>query len=188
MPYSLSYVIELNEGDTGLTLEAQLKDSSNVNVGAAITAGFSEIGKGLYGFAATAIPDGHRGWFVFQDSVGGTIRASGSVNPEEAENIDAKVTTRSDFDEATDPVELLDTGGAAGTSADELVNDVWAKALEGTLTAEELMRLISATLLGQLSGAGGVSITIKAADIAGTTRIVATVDANGNRSSLTLTP
>ena len=39
-------------------------------------------------------------------------------------NIDATISSRSDFDETTDPVELLDSGGAAGTSAAELVADI----------------------------------------------------------------
>lgn len=40
------------------------------------------------------------------------------------DNLDATISSRSDFDETTDPVELLDTGGTAGTSAAELVADV----------------------------------------------------------------
>lgn len=46
-------------------------------------------------------------------------------------NIDAAISSRSDFDETTDPVELLDSGGTAGTSADELVDDLWDEAKAG---------------------------------------------------------
>ena len=42
-------------------------------------------------------------------------------------NIDAAISSRSDFDEAANPVELLDSGGSAGTSAAELVTDVGAQ-------------------------------------------------------------
>jgi hypothetical protein len=42
------------------------------------------------------------------------------------DNLDATVSSRSDFDETTDPVELLDSGGTAGTSAAELVTDIEA--------------------------------------------------------------
>ena len=42
------------------------------------------------------------------------------------DNLDVAISTRSDFDEATNPVELLDTGGTAGTSAAELVVDIEA--------------------------------------------------------------
>ena len=45
--------------------------------------------------------------------------------------LDAAISTRSDFDETADPVELLDTGGAAGTSAEELVDDIWDEELTG---------------------------------------------------------
>lgn len=45
--------------------------------------------------------------------------------------IDVAISSRSDFDESTDPVELLDTGGSAGTSAEELVDDVWDEILTG---------------------------------------------------------
>jgi len=65
---------------------------------------------------------------------------------------------------------------------------MWSEVLEGTLTAKQLMRLFGSALAGVLSGAAGTEITIKAANISGTTRIVATVDTDGNRSSITLTP
>ena len=51
-------------------------------------------------------------------------------------NIDATISSRSDFDETTDPVELLDTGGTAGTSAEELVDDVWDELKAGHTTAD----------------------------------------------------
>lgn len=41
----------------------------------------------------------------------------------------------SDFDESTDPVELLDSGGSAGTSAEELVDDTWNEATSGHTSA-----------------------------------------------------
>lgn len=49
--------------------------------------------------------------------------------------LDATITSRSDFDETADPVELLDTGGAAGTSASELVDDMWDEAKAGHVGA-----------------------------------------------------
>lgn len=48
------------------------------------------------------------------------------ATPFPGSNIDVAVSTRSDFNEANDPVELLDTGGVAGTSAAELVTDIEA--------------------------------------------------------------
>lgn len=52
-------------------------------------------------------------------------------------------------------------------------------------TLEEAMKICLAALAGKVSGAGTTSITIRSADDS-TDRIVATVDSNGNRSSVTL--
>lgn len=52
-------------------------------------------------------------------------------------------------------------------------------------TIEQTLKLCLAALAGKLSGANGTTITIKAADDS-KERIVATVDSNGNRSSITL--
>lgn len=41
----------------------------------------------------------------------------------------------SDFNEANNPVELLNSGGAAGTAADELVDDVWEELIASHTTA-----------------------------------------------------
>jgi hypothetical protein len=54
-----------------------------------------------------------------------------------------------------------------------------------TYTPRGILRLIGASLLGQLAGAATTTITAKAAD-ASKTRITATVDANGNRTAVTL--
>lgn len=63
----------------------------------------------------------------FQGADVAAILADTSVmQPLVSTNLDATVSSRSDFDESTDPVELLDSGGAAGTSAAELVVDVEA--------------------------------------------------------------
>jgi len=61
-------------------------------------------------------------------------------------------------------------------------------AVESGVTPRQALRAFGAALAGILSGAAGTTVTIKgigqAAD--GTTRITATVDANGNRSAVTL--
>lgn len=62
-----------------------------------------------------------------------------------------------------------------------------ANGIETGLTLRQSQRLISAILAGVLSGAATTTITIKGAGVA-TTRVVATVDSDGNRSALTLTP
>mgnify|MGYP007100052158 CR=1 FL=1 len=70
-------------------------------------------------------------------------------------------------------------------SPQSLASAVWAQALEAGYTAEEMMRVMSAALAGEVSGAGTSTVTIR--DIADTkSRIVATVDGTGNRTALTL--
>jgi hypothetical protein len=70
-------------------------------------------------------------------------------------------------------------------SPQNLANAVWTQALEAGYTAEEMMRIMSAALAGEVSGAGTSTVTIR--DIADTkSRIVASVDGTGNRTALTL--
>lgn len=70
-------------------------------------------------------------------------------------------------------------------SPQSLASAVWTQALEAGYTAEEMMRVMSAALAGEVSGAGTATVTIR--DIADTTnRIVASVDGTGNRTSVTL--
>ena len=59
-----------------------------------------------------------------------TITA-GAITATEAPNLDVAVSTRSDFNEANDPVEIRATGGTAGKNAEELVDDVWDELLTG---------------------------------------------------------
>lgn len=61
----------------------------------------------------------------------------------------------------------------------------WTEVIEGSYTAAELLRIMSAALAGELSGATTTTITIKGVDGA-TDRIVATVTADGDRAAVTL--
>jgi hypothetical protein len=70
--------------------------------------------------------------------------------------LDLILDSRSDFDETTDPVELLDSGGSAGTSAAELVVDVW-NALTATMTtAGSIGKLI----VDNLAAAGSLAAAV----------------------------
>lgn len=76
---------------------------------------------------------------------------------------------------------LVDQVATTGAAFD--VNDIWAFPLEGTFTAQEVLRLMASALAGKLSGAGSGVVTIR--DINDTKdRIVANVDSNGNRSTV----
>ncbi len=151
MAYTLGF--DLNLSITGLTLEAQLTNTAGVDQGAPITTGFVEMGNGFYYFdGASAFPDDFRGGIKFQDSGGGTLRTFKSVNPEEAENLDAKVST------------------------------IWDEVLEGTFTARQLMRIIGAASAGEASGLAGATAQYKAVSDNAKNRITMTTDGAGNRS------
>lgn len=76
----------------------------------------------------------------------------------------------------------LQAASGAVTLSTASIAAIWAYVVEGTTTAVQYMRLMAAALLAKLSGAGGTTITIR--DVPDTkNRIVATVDANGNRSA-----
>ena len=83
------------------------------------------------------------------------------------------------FDQA---IALID---AANEIADALLDR--ANGVETSCTPRQALRLILSALAGKLSGAGTTEITIR--DVGDTTdRIVATVDASGNRTAITLDP
>jgi hypothetical protein len=88
------------------------------------------------------------------------------------------------------PVQAISfaTGGGGGASytPDEIAQAVLdtANGVETGLTVRESMRLIAAALAGELSGAATTTVTIKNAIAGDVDRIVATVDEDGNRTSI----
>lgn len=70
-------------------------------------------------------------------------------------------------------------------SPQSLADAVWSQALESGYTAEEIVRLMSSTLLGKASGAGTGTIVFR--DMGDTAdRVSAEVDGTGNRTAVTL--
>lgn len=69
----------------------------------------------------------------------------------------------------------------------EISDSMWGKSIEGGYTAEQLLRMLAAVLLGKVSGAGSgqevFSITGGDDDMA-----TSVVDNMGNRTEVTLTP
>ena len=90
MPYTLSQPIFLV--NAGLAPSAQLFDTAGANVGAAVTTGFLDRGNGLYLWTYASYPDGFRGGVDV--SVAGEKLATLGINPEEAENVDVKLSSR----------------------------------------------------------------------------------------------
>jgi hypothetical protein len=83
------------------------------------------------------------------------------------------------FNEAGTMGEKMNDAGSAANP--------WTEEIETGYTAEELLRLIASALLGKLDGAETTTITFR--DVNDTIdRIVATVDGNGNRDTVTLDP
>lgn len=72
----------------------------------------------------------------------------------------------SDFDETTDPVELLDSGGTAGTSAEELTDDNWDEVLTGAThnvtnsSGKRLRQIEAAFVLHSGTAQAGASNTV----------------------------
>jgi len=88
---------------------------------------------------------------------------------------------------------LLDTGTdgvvvASGSKSGYALSATGLDAvvIETGCSARQALSVIAAASAGQVSGAGTGTVTLKGAGVA-TTRIVATTDADGNRSAVTLT-
>jgi hypothetical protein len=60
--------------------------------------------------------------------------------------------------------------------------------VETGLNARQALAIIASACAGVLSGASGTAIAIAAAGVPATNRIAATVDGDGNRTAVTLTP
>ena len=65
------------------------------------------------------------------------------------------------------------------------VDDIWDEVMEGTRTARQFLRGFAAALLAKLSGAATTNVVVRDVDDT-KNRIDATVDADGNRSAITL--
>lgn len=124
MAYTLDFALDLGPANTGLAdLRAQLVDTAGSNSGSAISTGFAEIGGGKYLWHYASFPDGHRGGVKFyRNAAPSTILAFASLNPEEAENTDVKISTRSTLDAAG----VWSHGTRTLTSFGTLVSNIWS--------------------------------------------------------------
>lgn len=85
---------------------------------------------------------------------------------------------------AGDQMDLVDAPNSTAVAA--MVAAYLAGVVEGTTTVQESMALMNAAAAGKVSGAAGTSVNLR--NLADTlNRIAATVDADGNRSAVTLT-
>lgn len=155
--YELDFSVVLGSTQTGLSLEAQLVDSSGSNVGSPITTGFTEIGGGNYLWHTSAVPTDHRGGVIFRVAGGGTIKAFTSINPEETEG----------------KVDLKETG----------LDDVM---VESDVNARQALSIMAAVLAGVLRQTDANHITVRAANNPTVQRVFATVNTIGERLEVDL--
>lgn len=90
------------------------------------------------------------------------------------------------FANTIDSLEALAASSGGGLNAAQTGDAVLDEVIEGSYTLRQMMRLISAALAGVSSGGGTTAVTFTGLD-GSTPRIVATVDANGNRTAVTKT-
>lgn len=108
-------------------------------------------------------------------TVSGNVNGSvGSVTGLTASNLDATVSSR-----------LATSGYTAPPSAASIAAAVWAVVIFGSTTAIQLMRGFAAALLGKASGLGTTNVKYRDPDDSKDV-IDATVDADGNRTAITL--
>ncbi len=75
----------------------------------------------------------------------------------------------------------------SGTDPDSLADAVMNRHYEGTLSLQDMARLFASLLFGKVSGAATNTVTFR--DLADSKdRVVVTVDADGNRSAVTIDP
>jgi hypothetical protein len=147
----------LEESEEGMAFLDTHRHATEVTISGVTYARFIEI---INGYQVQFLPNSHY-----------TVRLVGSNN-----NIpDVKVLSEVSI-VAQNSAGLVVAGNMTPTA-------MWSQELETGFTAEELMKLMAAALAGKLSGAASTTITIRSVDDS-KTRITATVDADGNRTSV----
>jgi len=132
----------------------------------------------------------------FTADLRGLGNITGTFSPEFNADVAANVLSNT---AATFSIELgfdasiLATGSMSATfdlisrpSANDISQEIWNSfAIEGGFTGADVLRIMLAALAGKVSGAETTTVTIRDTDDS-KNRIVATVDASGNRSAVTL--
>jgi len=86
----------------------------------------------------------------------------------------------------TDTGTTLPASFAALATDEDIADAVLGAAVEGSYTLQQLLQLMAGVLFGKASGGGTTTVTFRNLSDTGN-RVVATVDANGNRTAVTLT-
>jgi hypothetical protein len=147
------------------TMVATITGSGDI---AAAAAGLADLGAALTGAGVVVA-----GNTALMD-ITATIRGYGDLTPEGVRDA-VWTAVLANYPDAGTAGLALTNAGAGGNP--------WSAIIESGLTAEEILRIVAAALAGKVSDAGTGTETFVGLD--GTTnRIVSTVDASGNRSSV----
>ena len=103
-------------------------------------------------------------------------------------NIDTTISSRSDFDETADQVTVVTNNDKTGYSLSASgIDSILDEVVEGTLTLRQILKIALSALAGKSAGGGTATLTFR--DNADSQNVItATVDANGNRTAVTLNP
>lgn len=153
MSYTAAVAVVLGSANAGLTLEAQIVDTSGANVGAVQTS-IVEIGSGNY-LANLTIADGQVGGVKFRVSGGGALKAICSLNPGELENSDVKTSTRASQTSLDAVDDYVDTEVAAIKAKTDQLNFTGTD-VKATLDGETVTASSVTDKTGYSLSAGGV--------------------------------
>ena len=113
-----------------------------------------------------------------------SVCTEGRLSELDAANIPADVDSIL-ADTGTDGVVVASGSKTGYALSDAGVDAILDEVVEGTLTFRQTLRLFISVLAGKSAGGGTVTLTFR--DVAdGKNRITATVDANGNRTAISL--
>ena len=181
--------ITVNPADGQLIVSAVGSTSITFNLAANLAGALSASGSTSFSFTVNNATLG-----AIVDAVGATlVQFSASATPRATGNLSGDITPFTELSPQSLSAAVWEALASAYNtpgSMGEKLNDAgsaanpWTEVIDGTYTASDLLKLISASAAGELAGSPSGPILIKSVN--GTTvRITATVDANGNRTGVT---
>ncbi len=123
-----------------------------------------------------------------RETVAVTVAGEGTVTPEVNEGVNIVATVSGEGTltpdmQTRENIEITIDAGAR-PSAFDIAQELLGTAADGTMTIGQAFKIMLSALVGKVSGAGTSTITFRDVDDT-KNRIVATVDGNGNRTSVT---
>jgi hypothetical protein len=181
--------ITVNPADGQLIVSAVGSTSITFNLAANLAGALSASGSTSFSFTVDNATLG-----AIVDAVGAAlVQFSASATPRATGNLSGDITPFTELSPQSLSAAVWEALASAYNtpgSMGEKLNDAgsaanpWTEVIDGTYTASDLLKLISASAAGELAGSPSGPILIKSVN--GTTvRITATVDANGNRTGVT---